>query len=83
MPLVTLKREIDIATVVKWTLGLAAALVWLTMQYMTVKDHSARLDKLEGGMDVKNGVMYLGQPPDYYKGAHEAMRAQGLKEEEE
>lgn len=86
MPLVTLKREIDIPTLVKWTLGLGAALVMGALAWDQVGDNDAkhdreiaaladRIDELEGGMDVKNGVMHLGQSDAYIKGAMESLEA--------
>lgn len=73
MPLITLKREIDIPTLVKWVIGIGGALVWLTLQYASLRALEGRVAELEGGMDVKNGVMYLGQSDAYYKGAREAL----------
>lgn len=75
-PLITLKREIDIPTLVKWTIGIGGVLVWLTIQWTRVGTLEARIAELEGGMDVQNGVIYMGKSQPYYKGVREAMEAQ-------
>ena len=80
-------KTISIATLVKWVVTIGTVLVLATLWYAgneaNLLDLDKRISELEGSMDVKNGMVYVGKDASYYRGVKDALEAEGIATEDE